>query len=74
MSDCVLYPVGRLQVRNIENGANLRRLGIYLQRQYLVSTQALAEGLSWVVPWGIAKGLSGVVPPDNSYPGKLLKA
>ena len=57
-----MYPVGRWQVRNVENGANLRGLGIYAQRSYLVSTQALAEGLSGVVPWGLAKGLSGVVP------------
>ena len=29
--------------------------------QYLVSTQALSEGLSRVVSWGLIKGLSGVI-------------
>ena len=86
MSDYVLYHFGRWQVRGIENGANLRGLGIYAQNQYLVSNQNLAEGLIRVVPWGIAKGLCGVIyrrvctmglakslSQAQSHFGKLLK-
>ena len=56
MSDYVLYPFGRWQFLSIDNRANLRALGIYSQRKYLVGTQVLATGLSEVAPWGVAKG------------------
>ena len=61
MSDYVLYHFERWQVHGIDNGENLRGLGIYAQNQYLVSNQSLTEGLIGVLPGGLAKGLCRVV-------------